>query len=331
MNDATLTLSSVAEGVAPASAPTWQYRAFGLNILSEIALPELQPGSGERIDLEILRRPTAPDFPLPDAPTSYDWSPSRQVLLWPSVGRFTIDQVQRVIVEAAPGVEDRLLAFPLLGPVMALVKHLQGCLVLHGSGIAVNGQGVAFLGDKMAGKSTLASAFVARGHALLSDDVIAIPGLDRGRAEIEPAFPLIKLSSAAGGLLSATGSEAWPEVMPNFPKRVHRLAQQAMPAGIPPGGLFVLARGREARIDRLSPAAVFGALMHNSYLKKFIGQTLTREAGARHLGQIAALAEIALVARLQVPDSIDRLSEAVDLVERTMAERMAAPPRETTA
>jgi len=310
-------LRSIAPPIAP-EAPH-RYRGYGLTILSDIALPELLPAGPGPIDLEIRRVPTAPDFPPPDAPTAYDWSADRQDMLWPAVGRFTIVGLARIEVEPAPGVEDRLLAFPLLGPVMALLKHLHGCLVLHGSAIRVNGQGAVFMGDKLAGKSTLASAFVARGHELLSDDVVAISGLLERQALIDPAFPLVKLCPKASRLLAETESEAWPEVLPGFPKRQHRLPRETMPANIAPRLLLVLDRGQEARIHPLDGGAVFGALMHNCYVKKFIGQTLGPTAGARHLAQIAALTGQATVARLEVPGSITRLGEVVDLVEQQLA------------
>lgn len=325
MKDA-LALSTAPPGtVAADQCGRFRYQAFGLGIASTIALPELLPAGPEPIDLEIRRRPTAADFPPSTAATAYDWTPGRQELLWPAVGRFTILDNAAIEVEAAPGVEDRLLAFPLLGPVMALVKHLRGSLVLHGSGVGVNGSGVVFLGDKLAGKSTLASAFLAHGHELLSDDVISISGLELSRPLIEPAFPQVKLSPAAAQVLAATDSEAWPEVLPGFPKRQHRLALQTMSADIAPRMLFALTRGSKARIDRLDGGEIFGSLMHNCYVKKFIGRTLTPQAGSRHLGQLAALARFCTVARLQVPDSLERLSEAVDLVERALGECSGAP------
>lgn len=301
------------------SAPSAQvrefrYRAFGLGLVSQIPLPELIPCAHVQTDLKIVRLPTSPDFPHPTAPTTYDFAPGRLELLWPAVGRFTIIGVDAVLVEPAPAADDRLLAYPLLGPVMALVKHLRGNLVLHASGIAVNGQGVGFLGDKQAGKSTLASAFIARGHDLLTDDVFAIAGLCGEHAEIEPAFPTVKLSPAAAALLSPETIEVWPQVVPGFPKRTCRLEQQKMGAGIPPRGLFVLVRGTQARIDPLAPAAVFETLMHNSYIKKYLARTLTPEAGARHLRQLGSLVRVCHVARLEVPDELPRLGEAVDCV-----------------
>lgn len=52
--------------------------------------------------------------------------------------------------------------------------RLAGRLVLHGDAVAVHGGALAWLGNKGAGKSTLAAAFVAAGYPLLTDDQIVI-------------------------------------------------------------------------------------------------------------------------------------------------------------
>jgi hypothetical protein len=60
----------------------------------------------------------------------------------------------------------------LLGRVIALAAHADGCLTLHASAVSIEGQGIAFLGPKHAGKSTLALALVRNGARLLADDAV---------------------------------------------------------------------------------------------------------------------------------------------------------------
>lgn len=61
----------------------------------------------------------------------------------------------------------------LLGRVLATAMHFSGQLVLHGSAVATGGV-VAFLGEKGAGKSSLALALVRQGARLVTDDTLPL-------------------------------------------------------------------------------------------------------------------------------------------------------------
>lgn len=70
---------------------------------------------------------------------------------------------------------------------LGMALRLAGRLVLHGNVVDVDGRGLAWLGDKGAGKSTLTAAFVAGGHPLLSDDQIA-PWFELEQVSIAPGI-----------------------------------------------------------------------------------------------------------------------------------------------
>lgn len=60
-----------------------------------------------------------------------------------------------------------------------------GVFALHAAGIVAAGRGILALGERMAGKSTLALSALAAGHQVVSDDWLLLgPGAD-GRAHIE--------------------------------------------------------------------------------------------------------------------------------------------------
>ena len=69
----------------------------------------------------------------------------------------------------------------------------RGGAILHASGAAVDGRGVAFLGPQDAGKSSLVTAMCQRGHRLLTDDVLTIVETD-GVWRAVPSFPRISLA-----------------------------------------------------------------------------------------------------------------------------------------
>jgi hypothetical protein len=195
---------------------------------------------------------------------------------------------------------------------MALLLHVRGLLVLHASAVSVGEGGVIFLGDKQAGKSTTAAAFVRAGHRLVADDVVAIDFADPGRPWIRPGFPQLKLSA---GMEIGGDAVTMPPVVAGFDKRQHRLAEfQHTP--VPPAAIYVLERGARAEVSPLTPGDALAALIRFSYVARF-GRAAFNPAGpAGHLQQCATLVGFSRVCRLEVPNDRDRLDEVVRVVER---------------
>ena len=71
-------------------------------------------------------------------------------------------------------VSNEVLISYLLGQVLSYCLLARGIEPLHATAVVVSDQAVAFLGDSGFGKSTLAAAFLQKGYALLTDDVLAL-------------------------------------------------------------------------------------------------------------------------------------------------------------
>lgn len=292
-----------------------RYRAYGLIIASDLALPELDPDQGDGpADLTIRLAPTGRGKPDGFAANTFDFTDDEQFLCWPLVGAFLIRGVSEIVVERADGVSDQLLPFPLLGPVIALVLHLRGFLILHASAVAIGGGCAVFLGDKGDGKSTTAAAFLRAGHSLVTDDLLIVDTA-QGRPEVNPAFPQIKLAADAEAAVSLDGARARPLVLPDFEKRQQVLSGPFDHQRIRPEGLYVLSRGQEARATRLGPTDALSAVIRFSYISRFQTRRMHPEESREHLRQCAALANATPVYRLETPDGLDRLDEIVGLIE----------------
>jgi hypothetical protein len=295
------------------------YKAYGLVIGSEVALPELEPTAPATPDLEIAVGPV--DFPgaaSRDA-TAFRFEPTRQYLSWQAVGTFMISDAKRIHVDPAPGVDDPLLAFPLLGPVMALALHQRGLLVLHASAIEVDGKSVIFMGDKGAGKSTTAGAMIRAGHRLLTDDVVALDLSDPERPMILPGFPQLKLAADAAGAIRLEQAEVRPQVHPQIDKAQHRLSDGFAAEAVPVSRLYVLERGARAAISPLTGGAALPAIIKFSYVTRFGRQALPGDLAAAHLRQCARVAGQIGVSRLEVPAGLARIDEAVAAIEADLA------------
>jgi hypothetical protein len=99
----------------------------------------------------------------------------------------------------------------LLGPVLAFVLRLKGRVPLHASAVVVRDRALLFVGDAGAGKSTTAAAFATLGHAVLSDDIVAVMQTARGPAAC-PAYPRLSLwADSASALLGGPALPAYSE------------------------------------------------------------------------------------------------------------------------
>ena len=297
-------------------APTYHYHAFGLTIASDIELPELWPASFEQADVRIRTVPTRSDFPPPEAPGEFVFRDDEAFLLWPQVGAFRIIGKGTIVVEPAPGADPALLAFPLLGPIFAVLLQARGALVLHGSALRIGEVGIGFLGDKGAGKSTTASALIAAGHRLLTDDVLAIDGWKRGQARILPAFAQVKLSHEASEALGFDDTQRRAPVPIVVDKHRYQLASGFSPNPTRPRKFFLLKRSDRLYIEPLEPRARFKALLRFSYVSRFGPQAMVRQAAARHVSQCAAVANTCEIAILEVPHDLSALDRLVAAIER---------------
>lgn len=306
---------------ASATGEVHRYRAFGLAIASTLPLAELSPGDADDpVDLSIELGSVGEPLPRQeDGVVARLFQEDGHFLAWPGIAAFRILGTDRIIVEPHHDAPLAYLAFPLLGPIFGLLLHLRGLLVLHASAVKIGGSGAVFVGDKMAGKSTTAAAFLRAGHRLLTDDLLAIDLSKPDTPLILPAFAQLKLSREASTAVQVPGSEELPLVFPLFEKHQHRLHRQFGHEVVPAGRVHVLQRGgTEPGWLALSGVDAMRAVMRFSYIIRFGKIALPGHAEAEHMKRCAALARAIDVGTLVIPADLDRLEETVAFVNREM-------------
>jgi len=187
----------------------FHYKAFGLEISSEIELPgmiqstgnEHMEGSGYS-DVKITLGKVDPSqVTLADVEgPNYLVTGCDVYLWWDNIGKVRISDGKQVTVEPVADLDgsDELNLIPfLLGPVMALMLHQRGFLVLHGSAVNMGHGAVAFLGHRGNGKSTTAIHLYVEGYPLVADDILAIKFYREGLPVVYPGYPHVRLSEEA--------------------------------------------------------------------------------------------------------------------------------------
>jgi hypothetical protein len=294
------------------------YRAFGLVIASNLPLPELEaadPRSASQVQIRLQKIDRSP--PHPDR-SIYDYGETEQFLHWPTVGSFLIRGANEILIDAAPEASEGLLRLPLLGPVMALLLHGRGNLVLHSSAVSIGGRVVAFVGDKGAGKSTTTAAAVEKGHSLFTDDLLAV-SFAGPRPVAAPGFPSVKLVSDCADLFSLQGAQGLAAPVENFPKQLRRLNSGFANEVSEVATIYVLERGDRAEVVPYERGEALNAVMRFAYVPLFDGKPWDAQETRRHLSQCAALASTVRIARLITPSDLGRLGEIITCVENDLS------------
>jgi hypothetical protein len=164
----------------------FQYNLFGGVLRAPVEFPELPVATGAptwtiefgELMPPLPARPIGDDTVYGDVTVRCYRTPSGHALVYDDTGRFDVTDGGALITWYRPADEStRLLdaaRADVIGRVLAVALHQQGILTLHASAVAIGDDGIALLAPKGHGKSTLATALLAAGGKLLSDDTLPV-------------------------------------------------------------------------------------------------------------------------------------------------------------
>lgn len=290
----------------------FSYQAYGLGIHSALPLPGLvAAAAGRDVAVRLLPGDSAAAAAA-DPAWSLEMSGAVAVLSIGGIGVFQVRDGQTIEIAPAPGADARLLALYVLGNVMALLLHQRGLFVLHASAVAVAGGAVAFLGQPGWGKSSIAAALHARGHAVIADDVTPVR-VARGAAAVLPGFPQLKL---AADVVACLGCDpGWLRCLhPLEEKRGWRVAGSFPDIALPLRRLYVLEPGTTVGVAPIRPPDAIVELVRHSYPTR-----LLQPGGAGHFRQAAEIARTVPIYRLTRSAALATLPDLARLVEEHLA------------
>lgn len=188
------------------------YNVYGLNVESEIMIPELtilDPIDKDNIDVKIIF-----DFMNEDINQKIDrkeiagYNSDEVWFHIDNVGTYLIQNGDTVTIELCENPDLNILKVYILGSVLGIILLQRNTVAIHGGSIVINNKGCIFTGDKGAGKSTLTTALRQRGYDFVSDDVGAIELSDIPM--INPGFGYQKLCEDAMTKLGYDSSKFTP-------------------------------------------------------------------------------------------------------------------------
>jgi hypothetical protein len=197
----------------------------------------------------------------------------------------------------------------LLGPVLGLLLRLRGVTCLHASAVAFGEKAVAFVGSEGAGKSTTAAALARRGHAILSDDVVALAERN-GSYFVPPGYPYLCLWPES--VESIYGSaEALPRFSANYEKRRLSLEKQELrfaERALPLGAIYILGerRGDPAPlVQEIAPQEAFLSLVANTFATNILDSGMR----AKEFETLGRLLPSVMIRQIHAHQDASRLQE----------------------
>ncbi|WP_379164155.1 aldolase [Paenibacillus sp. sgz5001063] len=273
-------MASTAQGVA--------YKAFGLQINSEISLPELPFTSepGMMGNVSVIQEDLNERWEvIPKITPSLGVSGHEVMFEAKGTAIFAIQNGNTITVSPAPGADPDCIRLFILGSCMGILLMQKQILPLHGSALVIEGKAYAFVGRSGAGKSTLASYLMDQGCPLISDDVIPVM-VQNGYPLAVPGYPQQKLWQQSLDYLGMNSSLYRPlfERETKYAVPVHdRFYSEPLQLA----GLFELSAAPEAPVSLqvINGMERFHTLYNHTYQKAIVDRIGIREW---HFGMLAS-------------------------------------------
>jgi hypothetical protein len=147
----------------------------GFRLRSDVHIENLLPWSAGTAPVTFeIRRGNVPQAFCDEPVGIFVGADTSATIIAADVGRFSVHAGTTVIADLDENALPGAVETTLLGPVLGALCYQRDILTLHSNTIVINGYAVALSGRSGAGKSTLAATLIARGHRLLSDDVLPL-------------------------------------------------------------------------------------------------------------------------------------------------------------
>ncbi|MBN2275193.1 MAG: hypothetical protein JXR41_06645 [Bacteroidales bacterium] len=171
----------------------YSYRAYGLNILSQLPVTGFEPASFETADVHIHKGPVPENLGnIINQGVLYQSNESEFLLRMENVGAYYVRNGNEIIVQPTNTASTGEVSAFLTGTSFGALMHQKKLLPLHASTVIFKEKCLVIAGISGAGKTTLAAALIKAGGTLVADDVSVID-FSGEKPAVHPAFPTIKI------------------------------------------------------------------------------------------------------------------------------------------
>lgn len=296
------------------------YKAFGLNVCSDLPLPELPKlnSKEEKVDIFIELCDLTCLWSELGEPDRFCIVKGNSVIIHiPNIAIYCIENGNNILISPLNDTCEDQVRLYVLGSCMGALLMQRRILPLHGSAIVINDKAYAIVGDSGAGKSTLASAFLSKGYQLLSDDVIPISLSNENFPLVNPAYPQQKLWQESLDAFGMASNDYRP-IFDRETKFTIPVASQFSSKTLPLAGVFELIKTEADEIEILPTISGLQRL-HTLYSHTYRNFLIDR-LGIRewHFNMTAKIADQIGVYQLQRPMNRFTAHELTSLILNTI-------------
>jgi len=293
------------------------YEVHGLKIKTSIPLPEIgRPSNGEsRHDVKIKEEKIYHDSYIENV-KKQKFSISENYIDYavPEVGYIRILNGDEIILDKKNGPVDRVSRLFILGIGLSILLHKREKLVLHSSAVKTNNGTALFIGEKGAGKSTLAASFASEGRRVISDDIVDV-NFDK-KVKTNSGIPSIKVWKDSLHLLR--GKKITIEKVRDdiekyiaIPDKINKNSRYEVK------GIFSLGFEESTSVSRIRKRESLSSILRHSYLPKNLIKSMGNQK--RYFQRCVRLSKEVPMYHLKRPEDYSSSSEVLDLIESTLS------------
>jgi hypothetical protein len=286
----------------------YRYRIHGLNVVSELMLPELaehhEAGVAPEVSIKVSALPEFTD--ARETEVGFAKLVNAGILFTiEDAGRILVCDGREILIDIQPNSDPALIRMFLFGSVMGMICAQRKMLALHASSVVFRDRVVAFAGESGAGKSTLAAHCLKLGARLMSDDLLVVSARPGPEVVAFPGMPSVKLWLDA---LTNWGREPEGLRADWFRSEKFHVPVEYADSPLPLARLYVLKKDDAtgaAELTRLTGGLAMNAIIANTYRTELI-----ELIGGRgwHFHQCAELAKSIEIFELRRDNSLGGLS-----------------------
>jgi hypothetical protein len=289
------------------------YNAFGLQVKSELPLPELITSCGvPDVAIRFGRITEALDKPFLSG-ICFHALPNKFMLKVNGIACYLVENGNSIIIDRDEGGSDDEIRLFLLGSAFGALIHQRGILPVHGSAVVMDNKAIIFSGISGAGKSTLAAAFVHKGYKLLADDVCVVSLDQDDQPQVHPGYPQMKLWNDS---LENLGH--YPQVLRKIRNGIKKYALPVQ-AGfhnktVMLNGIYVIEvqDTNDIKTCNITGIEKFALISRHTYRLNFLKGCGTTEAHFRHTEAIARQCFVKCLYRPSHGFHLEQLMESIE-------------------
>lgn len=273
------------------------YRIHELTIRSELDLALPETPAGENPPDVVIEYAAVASEPPPESTRVAAFAAASSGDFWlevPPLARYRVLEGRRILVDPRPNANPSGLRLFALGSCLGALLHQRGMLVLHGCAIGLDSGCMIVAGHTGAGKSTVAAAFMQRGHRVLADDVVAVDAAGKAL----PGVPRIKLWKDSADQLGIDTARL-NRIRPSMAKYDVPLGERYFPAPLGIRWIYILTThpAADCRIEPLSGRAAFQPVFNEIYRLRYVKPFGMLESHMQRCSELVANSQVARVYR----------------------------------